>query len=196
LLFSSTIQASPHPTGAMKTQPEGGGGHFYKKKLPDGGYIGQDHQSVGADLVRQFMRRNRYPNARIDRVQKLVQNHMWKYFDTEKGARKFLREAGDMKTAWDLLLIRQADASGKHGNDMNEYDTQALANAEALLRKVIDNEAATSIKDLAVNGKDLMDAGMKPGPEIGRVLKEMLERVIDNPELNTRESLLAMLPYV
>ena len=41
-------------------------------------------------------------------------------------------------------------------------------------------------------GADLIELGMKPGPDMGRILKELLNRVLDAPELNTREQLLAI----
>ena len=117
---------------------------------------------------------------------------MFKYFDTEKGARKFLREAGDPKTAFDLLDIRESDANGKSTAGMTEYDTQALAKSKQLLQKVLDDESATTVKDLAINGSDLIKDGMKAGPEIGKVLNELLERVIDDPSINNRETLMEM----
>ena len=49
-------------------------------------------------------------------------------------------------------------------------------------------------KTLAVKGKDLIDAGVKPGPQMGEILNQMLERVLDDPDLNTKEALLALLP--
>lgn len=179
-----------------ETKGPNGGGHFYKKVLDDGTSIGQDHQDVGADLARAFMERNRYPKARIDRVEKLIRMHMFPYLKSEKAARKFLREAGDPKTAWDLLKIREADSSGKNDKTENQFDKTSREHSEELLRNVIDKEHATSVKDLAINGRDLMEAGVKPGPEMGRILNTLLDRVVENPELNTRDALLGMVPYV
>lgn len=178
--------------------PEGGGGHFYKHQPkdeegnPSGDPIGQNHEEVGEQLVRAFMNRVRYPNKRIDRVTKLVRLHMWKYFDKESGARRFLREAGDEKMAFDLFLIREADASGKTTGEMNEFDSTSLARAKELVQKVLDEEQAFGLKDLAVNGNDLVGLGME-GPEIGKALNMLLEVVLSDPSLNTRENLLAVL---
>jgi tRNA nucleotidyltransferase (CCA-adding enzyme) len=188
-----------------ETAPEGGGGHFYKKKLDkkkpedkllidkmnlkDGDFLGEDHEDVGARLVDSFMQRLRYPNARRERVVFLVQNHMWKYFSSEKGARKFLAACNnDIKVAFDLLTIRKADSAGKIDGQMSDFDAEEIQKAETLLRTVIDNQDATSVRDLALNGRDLMELGLR-GPEIGQTQRRLLNAVIDNPELNTKDAL-------
>lgn len=172
--------------------PEGGGGHFYKKKLDDGTFIGADHEDEGARLADAFMSRLRYPNARRERVVKLVQNHMFPYFKSEKGARKFLASLGnDPQMAFDLLLLRESDASGKHGGEPTEFDASNIALDRQLLQSVIDNQSVVSVRDLAVNGHDLASLGLK-GPEIGKAQKRLLESVIDNPDLNDRDTLMGM----
>ena len=50
-----------------------------------------------------------------------------------------------------------------------------------------------SLRDLAVNGKDLIEAGVQPGPQIGELLNELLEEVIEEPEKNTKGQLLIQL---
>ena len=54
----------------------------------------------------------------------------------------------------------------------------------------IEKNQCLTIRDLAVNGSDLIAAGMKPGKEIGETLKSLLELVLDDPKLNNRELLL------
>lgn len=172
--------------------PEGGGGHFYKKKLDDGTFIGEDHEDVGSRLVDAFMQRLRYPTDRRERVVFLVQNHMWKYFNTEKGARRFLAACNNnIKMAFDLLTIRKADSAGKVDGNISDFDAEEIQKADELLRTIIDNQDATSIRDLAVNGHDLMELGLR-GPDIGHAQRKLLEAVIDNPELNTRDALLGL----
>jgi tRNA nucleotidyltransferase (CCA-adding enzyme) len=172
--------------------PEGGGGHFYKKKQDDGTFIGADHEEVGADLADAFMRRLRYPNARRERVVTLVRNHMFPYFKSEKGARKFLAALNnDPKMAFDLLTLRESDASGKTGGEPSRFDADNIALDRQLLQQVIDGQAATSVRDLAVNGHDLAGLGLR-GVEIGNAQKRLLEAVIDNPDLNDRDTLLQL----
>jgi tRNA nucleotidyltransferase (CCA-adding enzyme) len=173
-----------------KDAPLGGGGHFYKKILKDGTVLGADHEDVGADRVREFMERLHYPNNRIDRVEKLIKNHMFPYFSNDKGARKFLRNlGGDVKMAFDLLTLRQADASGKSTGEMSEYDTQMVARDRQLLQEVLDSGEGFTLKDLAVNGNDMIGAGLK-GPQIGAALNKLLDLVVENPALNNHSDLM------
>lgn len=175
-----------------ESAPEGGGGHFYKKKLDDGTFIGEDHEEVGADLANVFMSRLRYPNARRERVVTLVRNHMFPYFKSEKGARKFVAALNnDPKMAFDLLLLRESDASGKSHGEPSAYDAKNIALDRQLIQNVLDNENATSVRDLAVNGHDLASLGFV-GPEIGQAQKRLLDAVIDNPDLNDRDVLMEM----
>jgi tRNA nucleotidyltransferase (CCA-adding enzyme) len=175
-----------------ESAPEGGGGHFYKKKLDNGTFIGEDHEDVGADLANVFMSRLRYPNNRRERVVTLIRNHMFPYFKSEKGARKFLAALGnDPKMAFDLLTLREADASGKIGGEPTPFDAENIAKDRELLQQVIDSQAAVSVRDLAVNGHDLASLGLQ-GREIGDAQKRLLDAVIDDPSLNDRDTLMQM----
>jgi len=64
---------------------------------------------------------------------------------------------------------------------------------EQQVREVLEEKPAVSLKDLAINGKDLIDLGYQEGVELGGMLKKLLEIVIDKPELNRRERLLEFL---
>jgi tRNA nucleotidyltransferase (CCA-adding enzyme) len=173
--------------------PEGGGGHFYMKKQEDGTILGADHEEVSGDLVSEFMKRLRYPTKRIEKVESLVRNHMFPYFDSSKGARKFLKRVdGDPKLANDLLLLREADASGKTTGEMNDFDSKKVEQARNLVQQALENNDPVGVGSLAINGHDLIQMGMKPGPEIGRILNDLTERVIEEPELNDRDTLLGM----
>ena len=74
--------------------------------------------------------------------------------------------------------------------------TQGLSQLEKMeqrVREVLEEKPAVSLKDLAINGKDLIDLGYQEGVELGGMLKKLLEIVIDKPELNRRERLLEFL---
>ena len=66
---------------------------------------------------------------------------------------------------------------------------QNLDEIEELYRKIVALGQCVSLKTLAVNGSDLIAAGMKPGKKIGEKLEELLELVIDDPDMNTKEKL-------
>lgn len=173
-----------------ETAPAGGGGHFYKKVKNDGSVLGADHETVGAEKVAAFMKRLRYPNARIERVKKLVEFHMFPYFKSVKGARKFLRAlGGDTKMAFDLLTLREADASGKTSGEVSAYDREMIDRDRQLLQTVLEQEDSFTLKDLAVNGHDLIKAGLK-GAQVGQALNRLLDLVVDNPDLNDHDTLM------
>ena len=59
-----------------------------------------------------------------------------------------------------------------------------------MYREILEKEECIHLKTLAVSGKDLIAAGFKPGRELGRLLEELLQLVLENPECNTKEFLL------
>ena len=173
--------------------PEGGGGHFYKKVLPDGTSVGEDHEDLGADYADALMQRLRYPNARRERVVFLIRNHMFPYFTNLKGARKFISKCGgDPKVCFDLLALREADSSGKKTGKMRDSDAELIEKDRQLVQQALDQQQATTIRDLAINGRDLIQMGMQPGPQIGEVLQKLLDVVIENPELNDHDTLIGL----
>jgi tRNA nucleotidyltransferase (CCA-adding enzyme) len=103
----------------------------------------------------------------------------------ERFARRFLREHGD-ELAFDLLAHKQADLRGKQVSQ-KEHD------AADRLQKLLDQERKQPhrLEDLAVDGADLLALGYSEGPEVGRALTALLDAVVDDPSLNTRDELLA-----
>ena len=65
-----------------------------------------------------------------------------------------------------------------------------LDDIERIYKEILEAGHCVTLKDLAITGKDLIEAGMKPGKEIGEMLKQLLEIVIEEPELNKRDELL------
>lgn len=164
--------------------PETGRNHFYRG--PNG--EGNDHEDVGAEMTKEIMGRLRYPNDRTARVSDLVRHHMWPAFTSDRGARKFLNRVGGH--ADDLMTLRWADQGGKAqyptSNTLN-LDTQ-----QALIDRVRSAGEPTSQAQLAINGNDLIAAGIPQGPEIGRLLNDLTQQVIENPDMNNRDTLLTL----
>jgi tRNA nucleotidyltransferase/poly(A) polymerase len=162
--------------------------HYYAKP----GYAAHGHDQVGADLAAKALLRLRYPNSLRKRVVRIVRRHM---FQPRKGdarrARRFLRRNGD-DLAFDLLDHKQADLLGKRGTDGEPPPYEELAALDRF-RQVVEGELSSPhrLRDLAVDGNDLIGIGFKPGPQLGRILHELLDAVVDEPELNTRDQLIA-----
>jgi tRNA nucleotidyltransferase (CCA-adding enzyme) len=161
--------------------------HYYAKP----GFAAQGHDQVGAELAAGALVRLRYPNALRKRVVRIVRRHM---FQPGKGdarrARRFLRRNGD-ELAFELLDHKQADLLGKRGSDGEpppEEELERLARFGEVVRQ--ERSSPHRIADLAIGGDDLIAAGFAPGPRLGSVLQELLDSVVDNPALNTRDELL------
>jgi tRNA nucleotidyltransferase/poly(A) polymerase len=155
--------------------------HYYAKP----GYAKKSHEQVSAELADEALQRLRYPTDLRNRVVRIVRAHM---MDPGKAdelrARRLLQRYG-VGLTFDLLDHREADLAGKLGN---EQDVERLRR----FRKVVERErtSAHRVRDLAINGDDLLALGYKPGPAVGRVLHTMLDEVVRTPERNTREFLL------
>jgi tRNA nucleotidyltransferase (CCA-adding enzyme) len=162
--------------------------HYYAKP----GISERGHDRVGADLAAGALSRLRYPNALRRRVVRIVRRHMFQPGKgDERRARRFLRRNGD-ELAFDLIDHKHADLLGKRGTG-GEPPPQDEIDALLRFREVVQQELSSPhrLRDLAVDGNDLIQAGFKPGPQLGRILDELLDAVVDEPARNTREELLA-----
>ena len=156
--------------------------------IDDGPFRG--HEVVGAELAEQLLDRLRTPRAATDRIVGLVRHHMFTYEPSwgDAGVRRFIQRVG-IAAIDDLFELRRADNIGS--------GVPADAHGLAELRDRVDAElAATVVLDrsrLAVRGDDLIaELGVPAGPRLGRILDELLERVIAEPKLNDRATLLLL----
>lgn len=163
-------------------QDEKGIGHYYQGKNGQGA----DHALVGAQKAEDIMRRWNYPSQNIGNVTGLIQHHMFPEFNGPNGARRFINRVGGPETAQNLLDLRQADHMGK-GND---HATAQMVNK---MRDLVEDEgerAPLGVRDLAISGQDIMNIkGIPPGKAVGDEMRRLLELVLEDPALNTREAL-------
>jgi len=156
--------------------------------LHDAGKPGQNgkHAQRSARLAEQALERLRYPTRLRNYVVRLIRAHSFpeRGID-ERFARRFLREHGD-ELAFDLVAHKDADLRAKQVSQ-DERDSVAL------LRELLEQERSQPhrLEDLAVDGSDLLQLGYPEGPELGRALDSLLDAVVDDPSLNTRDQLLA-----
>jgi putative nucleotidyltransferase with HDIG domain len=160
------------------------------RALKDGVCTFYRHEDISASMTEAILTRLRFPKAIIREVTHLIANHMFHYEEswTDAAVRRFLvrvtPEAVD-----DLFDLRYADLYGMNGTPP---PPGILAGFEERIRKVLEQQSALGLKDLAVNGKDLMTMGIPAGKQLGIVLNELLETVLDDPGSNTRENLLVI----
>lgn len=155
------------------------------KRLVGDGATFYGHETSGAHTARHVMARLRYPKDVSGDVATLVERHMFTTDVGEKGLRRLVRRVGK-ELIFDLLDLRRADvkAQGMGGT------TEDVDRFEADIRGEIARKAPFGISDLALDGRDVMALlGMEPGPVVGQVLEYLLEQVLDDPSLNTREQL-------
>jgi len=143
------------------------------------------HAERGANLAAGALARLRYPNSLRTRVTRLVRAHAFPLDHVDElFARRFLREHGD-ELALDLVLHKDADLRGKQ---VPKEELEAVARLRSLLEQ--QGEQPHRIEDLAVDGADLISIGYEEGPLLGAALDSLLDAVVEDPALNTRDGLL------
>ncbi len=151
------------------------------------------HETVGARMAEARGRALRLPEVEVNRLDDLVRHHLVRYTPrwSDGGVRRFVRRVGAGRLD-DLLRLYAADARAK---DPPAFRDVAMPPEVAALRERIDRLSAEGmavrVRDLAITGEEVIHAlGIAPGPEVGRALEALLERVIADPSLNRRERLL------
>jgi poly(A) polymerase/tRNA nucleotidyltransferase (CCA-adding enzyme) len=150
-----------------------------------------NHEIIGAAVTRKILQRLRFSNADVKAITHLIRNHMFHYTSqwTDGAVRRFMRKVG-LENIDSLFELRRAD---RIGNGLKRGESGSVGNLRNRINKVIEAENAITVKDLAVDGYDIMsEFGLEPGPVVGRILRELLERILDDPSKNTRETLLAI----
>lgn len=160
----------------MFTLDETGRGHFH------------GHAAAGAELADEVLRQLRAPTALREQVVFLVEHHMTGFAPDKKLLRRRLGKYG-VENCLLLLQLQKADdgAKGVPGDNNPELFRQV----EALLQEVLQEEACLTVKDLAIDGKDLLALGFAPGKRLGQVLEHLLELVQQECLENERAALLS-----
>ena len=167
-----------HDVGKLwtKTIDEEGKAHFY------------GHAKKSAEFAGDFLRNLKFDNHTIDMVCLFARHHDAWFDGSDKVTRRVISRVGKENFPA-LLLIARADAMAK-----SEYaKTQLLPKYDAVeegFHRIMAEKQCTSLKELAVNGGDLIKAGIKPGKEMGELLQSLLTHVIEYPEDNVKEVLL------
>lgn len=151
-----------------------------------------NHEVVGAGMADLVLRRLKFSRDAREQVVNLIRHHMFNYTSewSDAALRRFVRKVGEENLA-DLFDLRIADRLG------NGLKQGFPVNVEEMRRRVeslLSESHALRISDLEVDGADVTrELGIEPGPAVGRVLRGLLEAVLDEPSLNSREKLLDMI---
>ena len=156
---------------------------------PDGRARFFGHQISAAKLARRWLEKYAFSRKFARDVETLVRYHMYTHAATDRGVRRFIRKVGEQLLPA-LFELRFADtkAQGPAG------DLEAEKRYAERVRKILEEKPPLSVRDLAVNGHDVMEVlGIPPGPAVGEVLNYLLSAVLDDPSKNQREILLEMI---
>ena len=163
---------------AVKQTLENGRDRFYK------------HPEVSAELTKKILKRLKFDNATTDRVVRLVKWHGLKYSSSEVDLRKALNRVGrDLFD--DFLKVQTADVKAKNP-EVVPGKLELLKEKRSVYEKIIREQQCFEVKNLAVNGRDLIQAGIKQGPLLGAVLERLLDLVIEDQKLNQKDTLLKL----
>ncbi|MGB0925082.1 MAG: CCA tRNA nucleotidyltransferase [Minisyncoccia bacterium] len=145
------------------------------------------HEVIGANMTNVIMKRLKFPKIMIEKVVKLVRYHMF-FSDpdaiTLSAVRRMVRNVGK-DLIWDLMDVRTCDRIGTGRPKEKPF---RLRKYHAMIEEVMRDPISVGM--LKING-DIMigEMGLQPGRKMGWVLHALLEEVLDDPTLNTREYL-------
>lgn len=140
-------------------------------------------RNMSLDSTHYVLRRLRYDNKTINRVLILSKYRDYNIELDRISIKRILNKLGDLTLFEDLIKLKMANLSNKDPEILNLLNIQKRANI------IIQQKECFMIKDLALNGKDLISIGVNRGREIGETLDKLLEIVIEKPELNNKDEL-------
>lgn len=151
-------------------------GHFY----------GHEHQ--GAEMAAKILRRLKFDNDTIKRVKCLIEHHDAQITAQSKSVKRWLNKIGE-NSFRQLLYMRRADIMAQ-APQYQKTRLEALDSVENCLNEVIKQQQCFCLKDLAVNGNDMIKIGITNGRQIGATLKWLLRCVINDELPNERSPLI------
>ena len=159
----------------MKTTDENGRDHF------------KGHAIASEQIAKTVMKRLKFDNDTIRKVTKLVAYHDYRMEATPANVRRAMNRIGVELFPY-YLAVRLADAKSQ-STYMRREKIENIVEIRNLYKQILMENQCVTLRQLAVSGRELMELGMKPGRELGAMLSELLEYVLDDPERNTKENL-------
>jgi tRNA nucleotidyltransferase (CCA-adding enzyme) len=148
------------------------------------------HQEKGAITAKNILKRLKFDNDTLEAVVHLIRWHDYRFVLTPAGMRRAASKIG--KEYMELLFeVNRADTSAKNPERTAEK-FEKLETARHLYQEIVNHGDCVNLKELNINGNDLIAVGLKPGRELGDMLNRLLSEIIEEPELNQRDKLLSM----
>ncbi len=160
------------------TEDEKGIGHFY------------GHAKKSADIAKKILKRLKFDNYTIDIATRLITWHDYKFYLQEASMRRAANKIGtDIMEL--LFAVKRFDILAQNPETHKEK-LDALEQAKQLYEEIKRKQHCLTLKNLAVNGSDLMEAGFQKGKQLGEILNFLLEQVLEEPSLNEKETLILL----
>ena len=159
-----------------------------KKTEADGREFFPGHAEEGARMAKAILKRLKMDNETIDKVTRLIRWHAYPFRADKPCVREALNLVGE-DIFGDLLVLMEADTRAQSSFEQ-QMRLEELYRVRALYQEILEAGECFSLKGLAVNGNDLMAAGIRPGRHMGGLLARLLGDVIADQSVNTREELL------
>jgi len=161
-----------------RTTDDKGIDHFY-------GHVGKS-----VEMAEDILRRLKFDNRSTNRILRLIRFHDRDIDMQPAAVARAVNEIGE-DIFMDLLKVKRADKSAQNPEDLKK-GLEMIGRIEEIYLQLLERNSCLKLKDLAINGEDLISMGFREGPEIGRTLSELLDRVLRDPCLNDREILKKM----
>ena len=146
------------------------------------------HPALSEEMSRNILRRLKFNNHTIHLVSRLVRYHDYKVEPIQRNVRRAIMKVGEDIFPY-LFEVKQADIDAQ-SDHLRQEKLKNLEDVRRIYEQIIEEQQCVSLKTLAVTGKDLIEAGMKPGKELGEVLQRLLDFVVEDPSRNKKELLL------
>ncbi|WP_296112328.1 CCA tRNA nucleotidyltransferase [uncultured Anaerococcus sp.] len=156
---------------------------FFLDEKANGRFFG--HDKVSKDMAEKRLKDLKYPKKIIADVGFLISRHMDSANTyTKKSVGRLLRKLGEenLKRLFDL---QEADILATVNKD-----TENIERGRNLLKDILEEKPVLSRRDLAIDGRDLIELGIKEGPGLGKILKEIEKAVFYEDLSNDRKTLL------
>lgn len=165
--------------------------HCYQQEIVNGElrYHFKGHAEKSIEITEKVLKELKFSNKDVEEILLLVKNHDVTFSPTKKFIRKMLTKM-DKESLKKLIFLRVADVLGQKPFNKNDDRIKRAFETLNLLYHFDDEEECFSLKKLNVNGKDLIQIGIKPGPSMGKILNTLLELVIQEELENKKEVLL------
>lgn len=146
------------------------------------------HAELGEKMTKQILRRLKFDNDTIEKVSKIVLYHDQEVGLTPSGVRRAVNRMGEEIFTM-LFAVQYADVLAQ-SDYLREEKLQKLTYKKEIYEGICQRKECLNLKDLAVTGSDLIALGIPAGRQIGVILNELLDIVLEEPARNTREELL------